>query len=245
MSNLYKELSAVYEAMYQTFINYGEEYEFYSSLLIKYHCTHILEIGCGTGHLAAKFTGNNFNYTGIDLSEDMLSLAKTNNPGVNFFKADMREFSLSQKINAAIITGRTISYVTSNEDVQRTFSSIHKNLVAGGIVCFDFIDANRFIPPLKNGKKISHYAKWDNKSYRRDSYWEINYSQSWTFNWHSVYFEETDNGSIIIGEDRSTIRSFTKDEIELFLTLAGFTIKEIIERPSYAFDTYVILAQKQ
>jgi hypothetical protein len=30
----------------------------------------------------------------------------------------------------------------------------------------------------------------------------------------------------------------------LFLTLAGFNALEIIERPSYAFDTFIIVAQK-
>ena len=49
MNSVYTKLSEVYDAMYKTFINYKEELDFYSSILIKYNCTSVLEIGCGTG----------------------------------------------------------------------------------------------------------------------------------------------------------------------------------------------------
>ena len=244
MSSLYKQLANVYEAMYQTFINYNDEYEFYSLLLKKYHCTHVLEIGCGSGHLASPFIKNGFQYCGIDLSEYMLSIARENNPGSTFIKADMRNFILLQKVNAAIITGRTLSYLTGNEDVAGAFNAVYKNLETGGVICFDFIDAARFIPQIINGKNITHRAGYQNKNYVRHSKWSVSPLQSGAFNWHSLYYEEQDNNLIFLGEDDSTIRAFTKDEISLFLQQAGFTIKEMIDRPSYAFDTYVALAQK-
>jgi SAM-dependent methyltransferase len=91
MSKLYTQLSKVYEAMYQTFMNYPEELSFYSGLLTKYHCRSVLEIGCGTGNLAAGFVSRGFNYTGLDYSEDMLQLANKKNSGASFIKRDMRD----------------------------------------------------------------------------------------------------------------------------------------------------------
>ena len=83
------------------------------------------------------------------------------------------------------------------------------------------------------------------KNYIANSFWSINFSQSWTFDWLSVYYKEDDNGNLIkIGEDNSTIRAFSKDEISLFLQLTGFEVKEIIPRSSYAFDTLVVVAEK-
>ena len=35
MANLYTDLAEVYEAMYQTFIDYEEEYQFYADILKK------------------------------------------------------------------------------------------------------------------------------------------------------------------------------------------------------------------
>jgi SAM-dependent methyltransferase len=245
MSNLYTNLSAVYEAMYQSFINYEEEYLFYSNLLTKYNCTSLLEIGCGTGHLASRFIKNNFTYQGLDVSDDMLAIAKQNNPHANFINGNMRDFNLLHKVGACIITGRTISYLLTNNDVMETFNSIHKNLNPPGIVYFDCIDANKFIPLVDPQKIITHTANFKNKKYQRNSIWKINFKEGFTFNWASVYYQEYEGGQLNkIGEDNSTIRAFTKDEIILFLQLTNFTVKEIINRPSYAFDTFVIVAQK-
>lgn len=246
MNKLYSHLSEVYEAMYQSFINYEEEYAFYSQILSNYHCKSVLEIGCGTGHLASRFTKNNFIYTGLDMSADMLNIAKKNHPQCQFIKADMRNFTLTEKTSSAIITGRTISYLLSNQDLWDAFKSINSNLVPGGIICFDFINAHTFIPAIDEHKKIVHTASFNGKHYQRDSFWKINLLQNWSFDWHSTYFEKKENGDLLkIGEDNSTIRTFTRGDMLLFLQLSGFEIKEINARASYAFDTFVVVAEKK
>lgn len=245
MSNLYTSLAEVYEAMYQSFINYDEEYNFYNGILLKYQCKSVLEIGCGTGNLASRFAKHQFEYVGLDMSDDMLGIAKKNNPGVHFIKGDMRSLDLREQVASCIITGRTVSYLVTDKDIYDTFSAINKNLNAAGIICFDFIDAGKFIPFIDPDKKIIHKANFKNKKYHRDSYWSVNKTQSGAFNWTSVYFEENATGGLMkIGEDNSTVRAFNKDEMINFLQHTGFQIKEIIERPSYAFDTFVIVAEK-
>lgn len=244
MNNLYTQLSEVYEAMYLTFINYEEELNFYSSLLKKYHCGSVLEIGCGTGNLAPGFVRQGFEYCGMDISSEMLKIAKRNYPQNRFIEADMRNFELDEKLAASIITGRTISYLVTNKNVFDAFTSINKNLFSRGILCFDCIDANKFIPLIKNGEKVIHKAEFETKKFHRESYWQIDLAQSWTFTWNSVYYEEKENHLEKIGEDKSAIRAFCKDEIKLFLDLTGFRLKEIVSRPSYAFDTFVVVAEK-
>ena len=117
MSNLYSNLSSIYEAMYRSFINYEEEFTFYHNILLKYSCTSVVEIGCGSGNVARRFVNSNIEYVGMDLSEEMLAIAKISNPTAVFVKDDMRSFILNTKMDAAIITGRTISYLLSNSDV--------------------------------------------------------------------------------------------------------------------------------
>lgn len=245
MNKLYNDLSEVYEAMYQSFINYDEEYAFYSQILSKYNCQSVVEIGCGTGHLASKFTENHFIYAGLDISADMLSIAKKNHPQCHFIQADMRNFTLPGKTSAAIITGRTISYLLSNQDVWDALKAINANLAPGGIICFDFINAHTFIPAIQEQKKITHQASVNSKHYQRDSFWKINLLHNWSFDWQSIYFEKKEHGDLLrIGEDNSTIRTFTKGDMVLFLELSGFKIKEINTRASYAFDTFVVVAEK-
>lgn len=245
MSNLYTNLSDVYEAMYQSFIDYEAEYLFYSDILLSYNCKSVVEIGCGSGNLASKFANNGFEYFGMDLSEEMLALSKTNNPNAVFLKEDMRNFNLQKETDAFIITGRTISYLFTNSDVIETFTSINNNLKKQGIVSFDCINANIFIPQIDSTIKVIHSASFKDKYYQRDSIWKVNLTHGFCFDWASIYYEKTAQEELVeIGKDNSTIRAFTKDEIVLFLTLTGFNVLEIIERPSYAFDTFVIVAQK-
>ncbi|MBC7888282.1 MAG: class I SAM-dependent methyltransferase [Ferruginibacter sp.] len=245
MNNLYKTLAEIYEAMYKTFIDYEEEFNLYSQLLMKYNCRSLVEIGCGTGNLTARFVETGFDYTGMDISDDMLDIAKRNNPGCRFMKSGMQSFVLARQTDSAIITGRTISYLLTNKEVSDCLIAIHKNLHTPGILCFDFIDASKFIP-LIGGDRVVHRAIAANKKYRRESFWKVNFSQSWTFDWLSVFYEEQENGVLEkIGEDNSIIRAFTKDEIILFLQLGGFVINEIIPRKTYAFDTFLVVAEKQ
>lgn len=245
MNSLYTTLSEIYEGMYQTFIDYEAEFQFYSNILSEFNGKSVIEIGCGTGHLAHRFVNKGFEYIGLDLSADMLDIAKNKYPQCQFFQGDMRDFELPKQQDAAIITGRTISYLITNEDVYDTFKTLHQNLNASGVLCFDCIDANAFIPAIQEKEKIVHQATVNGKRFQRDSFWKINLSQSWTFDWLSVYYEEDGNGDLLkIGADNSTIRAFTKDEIILFLTLTGFQIERVIPRSSYAFDTYVFIAKK-
>ena len=244
MSKLYKELAEVYEAMYQTFIDYKEEYDFYSGLLEKYNKNQVLEIGCGTGHLANYFAKNGFEYIGMDLSEEMIQLAKNKAHTSQFIKGDMRDFKINSPLQSVIITARTISYLSSNKDVKATFSSIFNNLQSEGILCFDFIDANAFIPLMAKKKEVVHEATFRNIHYIRKSKWDLNLKHGMDFNWNAVYYKKDGDHLIEIGQDQSIIRTFTINEIEVFLFINGFKIKEIIERASYFFPTYVVVAER-
>ena len=244
MNNLYTELATIYEAMYQSFINYAEEYRFYHTLLKKYHATEVVEIGCGTGNLADYFIKAGFAYTGLDLSDKMIRLAQKKSPNCQFFRADMRDFTLTKTVESTIVTARTISYLLTNKDVNNAFHSIARNLKQGGILCFDIIDANRFVPMISDESKIIHKANYNDIAYVRKSDWKLNLTNGIDFLWDATYYKKEDNKLIEIGQDHSNLRTFTVNEIEIFLFINGFKIKEIIDRPSYFFPTYVFVAEK-
>lgn len=231
--------------MYRTFIDYDEEFQFYRSILGRYARTGVLEIGCGTGNLAGRFHHAGLAYAGLDLSDQMLDMARLKHPQCRFHKGDMRNFTVPPGTDSVIITGRTTSYLTTNADVNDTFASANRHLPPGGILCFDSIDATSFIPSISPQRTITHYASSNGVKFRRDSIWTPNHTANWMFDWQSAYFR-LDPGEkwTDIGHDESTLRTYTREDMTLFLTLAGFTVVEILDRKTYAFDTFVITARK-
>jgi len=245
MQSLYSNgFEEIYDKMYQTFINYNEEYYFYNTLLKKYKKNSVLEIGSGTGNLAKFFIENQFDYIGLDYSQDMINLASSKNPNGLFKQGDMKDFHIKKPTESIIITGRTSSYMLSNKDVYDTLNTIYNNLDTDGILCFDFIDANRFFKQIKDGQMITHKALCNDKKYQRDSYIKTNTSNNLMFDWDSKYYEIIGSDKILIAEDESEVRAFTKNEWEILLHLNNFKLLEFIDRRSYAFDTYVVVAQK-
>ena len=65
------------------------------------------------------------------------------------------------------------------------------------------------------------------------------------FKWNAEYFEVLRGKKKSIGKDQSIVRSFTLNEIELFLSVRDFNLLEVIPKSSYAFPTMVIVAQKK
>ena len=245
MANLFTgKMAAIFDAMYQTFINYDEEYEFYNTLIQEENCKSILEIGSGTGNLAKRFQENNQDYTGLDFSQSMIAIAQERNKNSLFIHGDMRKFDIKNPVDAIIITGRSTSYLINNDDINRTFESVYKNLNPNGVLIFDFIDANRFIPFLKKNEIILHEAFYEGINYIRESHWEITPMENFLLEWSAQYYKITDNEREILLDDFSTVRVFTLNEIELFLYLNNFEIIKTIDRKTYAYDTYVIMARK-
>ncbi|PZX94177.1 class I SAM-dependent methyltransferase [Flavobacterium aquariorum] len=244
-NNLYTgKMAAIFDAMYQTFIDYDEEYEFYNTLIQEKKCDSVLEIGSGTGNLAKRFEENNHNYLGLDYSQSMIDIAQERNRNSTFIHGDMRNFVLENPVDAIIITGRSTSYLTNNEDVIDTFESVYKNLNPNGIFIFDFIDANRFIPFIKENLTILHEATYEGINYIRESHWETTPMENFMLDWSAQYYKIVDSEKEILLDDFSTVRVFTLNEMQLFLYLNNFEIIKIIDRKTYAYDTYVIMAKK-
>lgn len=247
MANLYDgKMAAIYDAMYQTFVDYDEEYTFYNNLIQENKGSSILEIGSGTGNLAKRFNQNNQNYQGLDYSDDMIAIARQRNKDCSFTQGDMRNFKLNTLFDAILITGRSTSYLITNDDMNRTFDSLYKNLNDDGIIIFDFIDANRFIPFTKENPIITHEAKFENVNYIRESHWDTNNSlENFMLEWTAQYYTFVNGEKKIIENDFSTVRVFTLNEMELFLYLNNFEIIKTIDRKTYAYDTFVIVAKKK
>jgi hypothetical protein len=72
-------------------------------------------------------------------------------------------------VDAIIITFHELP--DDKYDLNETFASLFNNITEEGIIAFDFIDANRFIPYI-NDQKIIHKAEYEEINYIRESHWK-------------------------------------------------------------------------
>ncbi|MEM0481171.1 MAG: class I SAM-dependent methyltransferase [Candidatus Aenigmatarchaeota archaeon] len=95
----------------------------------------ILDLACGTGSHAIELAKRGYDVVGIDINKDMLNLAKqkAKNLKIRFFKADISNFNLKEKFDAAICMNDSINYLTSNEKLIKHFNLVYKHLNKRGI----------------------------------------------------------------------------------------------------------------
>jgi SAM-dependent methyltransferase len=237
MTKLYSTLAGIYHEMYQHVFDYDKEYSFYDSILKSINCRSILEVGCGSGMLARRFLKNGYKYLGVDLSNEMLNIARDEINVDAFIQSDMRNLSFDQKFDSILITGRSLAYVTENKGIIDTLRGIHRLLEDKGVFVFGVFEANGIFDNFGNFEQdIQH----NNKRIRRISSLKKNLETGWTYDWYAKYIIE-ENGNVSEYDDLTTLRAFTKDEILLFLKLTDFKVNELIEEER----SMTIIAEKK
>ena len=94
----------------------------------------ILDIGCGTGHLAKAIAEARAHVIGIDSSVSMIETARKAYPDIEFLVADARDFAFPAPFDA-IFSNATLHWVTEPE---RAVSRIAASLKTGGRFVAEF-----------------------------------------------------------------------------------------------------------
>jgi SAM-dependent methyltransferase len=158
MSN-FKLYSEYYDLLYKD-KDYEGEVEYIDKLIKKYQpeAKNIIDFGCGTGNHDKFLSEKGYSVLGVDLSENMIELAKDKNSNVNldFKVGDIRTFESNKKYDVATALFHVMSYQISNEDLERAVITVKKHLNATGIFIFDFWYGPGVLtsPPLTRVKKL-------------------------------------------------------------------------------------------
>ena len=111
----------------------------------------VCELGCGTGQMTRRLAAAGYEMIGIDLSAEMLDVARTMEyemdleeseeidleNSILYLQQDMREFELYGTVSAIISLCDSMNYITEEADLLQVFRLVNNYLDPGGLFLFD------------------------------------------------------------------------------------------------------------
>lgn len=97
----------------------------------------VADLGCGPGHVTRYLQEQGVTALGIDLSEQMINVAKRLNPGIDFRVGDMRRLDLPDVVLAGAVAFYSIVHFAPSE-LGAVMLELRRVLVEGGSALVSF-----------------------------------------------------------------------------------------------------------
>ena len=136
------KVAKLYEDKFMNLDLYDDTYDAFCEHITKVNPA-ILEIGCGPGSITKYLLTKrpDFNIKAIDVSPNMIELAKKNNPSANFKVMDSRDISQLETKFDAVICGFCLPYL-SELDCSKLIKDCKNLLNDKGIIYLSFVEGD-------------------------------------------------------------------------------------------------------
>jgi ubiquinone/menaquinone biosynthesis C-methylase UbiE len=135
---MYTRLAEYYDRVYAT-KDYAKEVERVNEIIQSHQRSsgvELLDVACGTGkHI--EYLKNNYHVTGLDISEEMLAIARKRNSDVRFVLGDMKHAKLKQKFDIITCLFESINYNITLEQLKMAFGNLAMHLKPGGVILIE------------------------------------------------------------------------------------------------------------
>jgi SAM-dependent methyltransferase len=189
---------------------------------------NLLELGSGTGRHANEFAASGYLVYGVERSETMLAIAKSNAaPGCNFSLGDLRTFRIDRKFDAVLSLFHVMSYQTSNKDFADALETARVHLNPGGVFLFDFWYGPAVLhnKPSVRIKRVSDDSVEITRQAQPALLCEANVV---VVDYH-LFIRDNNDNNVTECDEQHRVRYFFVPEMELFLSEAGFRLEKCEE----------------
>ncbi len=97
----------------------------------------ICDLGCGPGHISRFLKDRDKDVFGIDLSNEMLNIAKVKNPDIDYKIGNMMDLELQDNSLGGVVSFYSIVHCTINE-VEGVFKEVWRVLEKDGLLFLSF-----------------------------------------------------------------------------------------------------------
>jgi len=140
--NAYNALAFSYDRLTND-VDYNSIVDFYWQILNRegLHPESAVDLACGTGSVSVLLAKQGICVTGVDLSEDMLSVAYSKTAEMEnaplFVCQDLTQLQLPRGVDLAVCALDSLDYITDPKDCRKVIARVYKVLNPGGCFIFD------------------------------------------------------------------------------------------------------------
>ena len=221
MAEPFSLLAEVYDAIMSD-VEYGAWADFILDVALGAgtEVRSVLDLGCGTGNSSEPFIEAGLHVTGIDLSTEMLAVARTKFPEATFVQADFTAFELSETFDLVVSVFDSLNNLLDPRDFRRCAERVLEHLEPGGLFIFDV-----------------------NTTVGLRNLWEDDRAEGWVDDVYYLWehsFDEAAKRAQVVAYCKKGARSFTEvhlerpydpAEVRTLLTAAGFNDVQVLTYP--------------
>ena len=138
----YKDLATSYDRLTND-VPYAEVVAFYERILDREGVKPrtCVDLACGTGSVSVLLAEKGLDVIGVDMAEDMLTVAFDKACGMEnpprFVRQKLQELRLPKGVDLAVCALDSLDYITEPADCAEAIRRVHKALNPGGVFIFD------------------------------------------------------------------------------------------------------------
>ena len=138
----YHELAQSYDRLTND-VDYEATVDFYYEILKRegLRPRTAVDLACGTGSVTAILAKKGLQVTGVDMSEEMLTVAQQKAPELDnqprFVCQPLQELRLPRGVDMTVCALDSLDYITDPKDCKEAIRRVYKALNPGGIFIFD------------------------------------------------------------------------------------------------------------
>lgn len=235
----YDSIAAYYDLEHETFT---DDVELFRQMLYE---GPVLEIGVGTGRIAAALAQDGLEVWGVDRSEAMLARAQGRAgslSSLHLVQSDVRDLGLGRRFRAAIFPLNGLWHLPDCDAQLDALSAIGRHLEEDGLFVVDTSNPHamddlgqtghvrvRFRAALEGDEVTGYSAAWDDAAEQRLTL------DLW-------YDRVAPDGRVRRQAGRLVLRYLYRAELELLLRLAGFRVEHVYG--SYALERYCTTSER-
>ena len=116
----------------------------------------ILDLACGTGRHSIPLSKEGYDVVGLDISPNLLKIAKTRLGSVQLVRADMRHLPFKpQAFAAAVSMDTSLGYLPAEEDDEESLLELHQTLQKDGILIVDVFNREQLMEKYASKRPVN------------------------------------------------------------------------------------------